>query len=302
MCTLLIGGQNPLHHRVRLPDERPVTGALYILPDAVDQQQGGIHRVVHRGVLPFREEVGHQAVFFIGQKGLQNAFCVGIPPGCQAAAGQRDHGIPPPVAEQGVARQNGLAIGRIPAGNEGVGGSRQLLRHGVGKTAVPLQIFQASILLCQHIPPGRRRRVGGKDNFKAQGLPGLHPSGDGAAGCGIAAVRASVLPVFRVGKPLPGNGTFFDSGIGGHIHALLSGTNTSVPKNKPLILPGKGVLLGRELQPGNYLQGEVGSGAVFHGVQHGGGIPLPSGAEPPLHHHALHVVAPAGGVFVGKAA
>jgi len=70
-----VAGYDMLHGRPCLPDERTVSCPAEILPNTIDQQQSCINRVVHGLALPFREKVGHKAVFFIDQECPQNTFC-----------------------------------------------------------------------------------------------------------------------------------------------------------------------------------------------------------------------------------
>ena len=92
----------------------------------VDQQQRRVHGVVYRLMAPLGEEVGDQAVLFIGQEGPQDAGGIHKPARGQGAAREGDHGVPAPIAEQRVTRQNGHAVGGGPAGHKGVGADRQL--------------------------------------------------------------------------------------------------------------------------------------------------------------------------------
>ena len=48
----------------------PVIGAVQILPYTVDQQQCGIHGVIHRSLTSLRKQIRHKTVLLIGKKGL----------------------------------------------------------------------------------------------------------------------------------------------------------------------------------------------------------------------------------------
>ena len=253
-----------------LPDKGVVPGAGMVEPQAVQEEQGGVRRVVlGRGVL-VGEEVGQQAVLFVGGKSAQDALCVPVAAGGEGAAGQGDHGVPAPVGEEGVAGHDGLAAGGGPVHDVGVGRRRK----GPAQFAV---------------------EAGGPGlGPAALGLPGQDDGGLGQAGPGAEHDGEGLgLAGGRLKEELPGRSAQAGGGpaVGGVVaeaDALVPGPGQRLgpaplqgkvqvqpAAGDPAFLPGKGALpghpaaLGDEPQPGG--DGEEGGlgRAVFHRVADG---------------------------------
>ena len=147
-------GNNPVHRLPCLPGKGPVTGALHILPHTVDQQQRGIHRIIHGCLISLGEQIGYQSILLIGKEGTQDALCILIAAGSQAAAGQGDHGISAPVAEQGISGHNGFAVYRVPADNISIRTAFQLPRGRVPEFTALFHLGNTVVFRLQQFPAG----------------------------------------------------------------------------------------------------------------------------------------------------
>ena len=297
--ALAVMADDPAHRLPCFPGKGPVAGPLHILPHAVNEDQRSIHRIVHRCLVAFREQIGHQAVLLVGQEGTQNALCIVKTGSCQAAAGQCDHGVSAPIAEQRIAGQNGLATGRIPAGNIGIGAQLQLTGNGVPEHAVLLDLLQPRIGFLQQLPAGRCFLFRGEHHFQIGGLTGCHGQSDLAAALDHTSGRTAVLGILRIGQPLHIRFCFKEVRIGVDLDTVITAGDYATGVVQRLSLTNR-VFLRRHFEIGAQHQRAGFVTVIFNVIQHRGGI-LPVGhTQMALHLHIIHIITPHGGVIDGK--
>ena len=299
---LPVSRDDAFHHRVGFVQECAVAAALNVQPHSFNEKERRVHSVVHRLLCALREKVRHKAVFLVSQEGAQDALCILIAAGLQAAAGQSDHRVAAPVAEQRVTRQNGLAVGGGPPCDKGIGRRSQLRSGRVCEARLLLQRGQAHFLLAQELCARSRRFAGEEHHLELSGLARLHGAGDGKTGCRIAKCRAAVLFVCRVVQLFPLHRARGQRGVREDVHRFATGSDLAVFKAEGLVRLFQRVLFGGELQLRHDLECTGPTRTVLHGVESGGGVFLPAQGELPLHHHAADVIPPAGRILIGKAA
>ena len=300
VSTLPVTGHDPLQNRVYFFHEAPVLGALQILPDAVDQQQGSIHGVIHGLCLTLGEEVGHKAVLFISQEGAQDALGIGITAGGQAAAGEGDHGIATPVGEQGIACQNGLAVCGIPAGDVGIRSQHQLTGQRIFQIRQLQKAGHAADLGLDNCLGRGNFPVHGQDDLKFFGFAGSNFKIHRADSATHALLRTAILGIFGVGKILPDGLHFGQSAARVNVHGVLA-VGDGVAGEGKILLFFQRLLLGNKLAEGFCPEGRSLTAAVFHGVGNGGGVPFKIHGADALHGNAVHLVSPNGQHLIGKA-
>ena len=279
------------HHRPGFLGEGPVAGLLHIQPHDIDQQQGRVDGVVHGLGGAFGEEVGHQAVLLVLEEGAQDGLGVLIAPGGQAAAGQGDHGIAAPVAEEGIAGEDGLALGRLALSDISVRRADQLQGNGVSQAGIGAE-------------PGHAVLVGGDDVFSrigdrlirehgGQGFRFTGQDGDfDAARTGDQALFGTAIggivaiSLEDIGGLLGGQ-----HAVGGQVDRLVGGGDgIALDGDRPGFFRRMALLKAQHEGPHGQRAGVL--RAVLDGVAHGGGVVFESHGGLAGHADAAYVVGP----------
>ena len=215
------------HSRPSFPNKRTIASSFIVLPDTVNQQQCCIHRVVHRLTLPFREKIGDQTVLFISNERSQYTFGILIPPCCQTAARQGNHGITSPIAEERIACQNGLPFRRLPLGNKCICTHCQLACQWIRKAAARIQLTLTFPVFFQQ--PFRRRSVllQREHNSPLYSASCRNCYSNTTATGAVSMCRTTIFRVFRICQFLPTVVRFLKFCICANIKGMGSICNTA---------------------------------------------------------------------------
>ena len=290
-----VAADDPLGAGPDLPDKGVVPGAGVVEPQAVQKEQGGVHRVVLGRRVLVGEKVGQQAVLFVGGKGAQDALGVLVAVGGEGAAGQGDHGVPAPVGEEWVAGHDGPAPGGRPVHNVGVGrrreGFAQLAAQAGGPGLGPASLglpgqhaggFGEGRLCAEH--DGKLLRLAG-GCFKDEMPCGPAQAGGGPAVGGVVAEAEALV--------LGGGQGFGPAALQCEIEVQpAAGDLALLPGKGPL--PGHPAALGHKPQPGGDGQDGGAGRAVFHRVADGHRVGAVLHGHPAGDPHPGGLVDPAG--------
>ncbi len=128
--TLPVGRDDLFENGEEILYELHVAGCLLVLANSLEVPEGGVHRVVLGGFPGIREPVRQHPAIHEAGEGRKDASGDLVPARGQQEPGQRDHGVPSPVGEPRIARDDGLPAGIVherPGYDELVGGQHQLL-------------------------------------------------------------------------------------------------------------------------------------------------------------------------------
>ena len=297
--TLPVAGNNTLHGGPCFPYKRCIVRTQIILPDTVDQQQRRIHRVIHGLALALREEVRNKTVFFISEESSQDAFCILIATRCQAAARQRDHGIPTPVTEKRIAGQNRFASCGISVRNKGVSADGQLAGNGVFKCAAGSQFLLMVTIFLQQILCAAAFRLHGEYNSLLYGAACRNPDADAAAAGTQTLGRTTILGILGIRQCLPDGAALADFAIRLHMQPISAVSNDAIGIGEFFYFI-QSLFLGDKFQEGIHIKRAVLTGEIFNLIHDCRRIFSAADAKRALHGNSLGSVDPSWDIFHRK--
>src|SRR5207302_9835302 len=93
-------------------EQCPVSCRCQVAVNGMEHPEGPINGVVLRCLTTVRETVGNEPPVGIGGKGFEETSCLGIPPRAEKQSWQRNHAVPSPVGEPGIAGDDCFTIRR----------------------------------------------------------------------------------------------------------------------------------------------------------------------------------------------